>query len=134
MRKPAVVLFLLLCSSFLAYGQKYRLGQSPVSQNPADYTIKVHISATHLRSHCTGSGDLVSCSNGLYVETTLNGKKVELFGAVDKHQSSLIFPGDYSAMLPKRPLDGGREVLGQQYYVLLPDRSAWICTITGFSE
>ncbi len=134
MRRPVAVLFFLLCSASLSYGQKYRLGQSPVNQNPADYTIKMHISATHLRPYCTGSGDLISCSNGLYVDATLNGKRVELFGTVDKHQSSLIVPGDYSAMLPKKPRDGGNTALGQGYYVLLSDRSPWPCSITGFSE
>jgi hypothetical protein len=94
----------------------------------------MHISATHLRPYCTGSGDLVSCGNGLYVDATLNGKKVELFGTVDKHQSSLIVPGDFSAMLQKKPRDGEGAVLGLGYFVLLPDKSAWPCAISGFSE
>ena len=74
------------------------------------------------------------CGEGLYAEATLDGKKFEIFGGVDKHQAPLLVPGDYLAMLPKKPLDGGKPVLGQGYYVLLPDRSAWICSITGLSE
>jgi hypothetical protein len=49
-------------------------------------------------------------------------------------QQSIIVPGDYRAMLPKKPRVGGSEVLFQNYYVLLPDKSAWPCEITGFSE
>ena len=64
----------------------------------------------------------------------VDGKKFEIFGGVDKHQSSLIVPGDYVAMLPKKPRYGGQAVVGQGYYVLLPDRSAWICGITGLYE
>ena len=128
---------LSLCSIALAQG-KYRPGQYPVNQNPADYTIKVHISATHLRA-CDVVGINTVCGEamavgGLYVDASVDGKKVELFGAVDKHQAQLIAPGDYSAMLPKKARDGGNVVLGQAYYVLLPNRTAWFCGITGFSE
>jgi len=113
---------------------KYRLGQPPVDQDPADYPIKLHISATHFRPYCTGSLHEVSCTDGLYVDASLNGKKVELFGGIDKRQSSQIVLGEYLAMLPKKPRYGGQAVVGQRYYVLLPDRSAWICGITGLSE
>jgi hypothetical protein len=80
-----------------------------------------------------GLGPYNDCGEGLYTDATLNGKKVELFPTVDKHQALLVVPGDYSAMLPKKPRDGGQAVLGQEYYVLLPDRSTWPCSITGFS-
>lgn len=122
---------LLFCSVAVAQG-KYRPGQSPVNQNPADYPIKVHVSSTHFRACATVSVHS-ACGGGVYVDASLNGKKVELFGAVDKHQSLLIAPGDYSAM-PQKSRDGGNAALGQAYYMFLSDKSAWSCKITGFSE
>ncbi len=134
MRMLAAVLFLSLCSAPLSLGQKYRLSQSPENQNTADYTIKVHISATHFRT-CALVGAYSTCRGGIYADATLNGKKVELFGTVDKKYVTLIVPGDYLARLMKeKPRDGGNAVLFQQYFVLLPDKSAWPCQITGFSE
>ena len=132
MKRLFALSVLSLCSIALAQG-KFRPGQYPVNQNPADYTIKLHISATHFRA-CDTIGVNSACGEGLYVDASLDGKKVELFGAVDKHQSLLVAPGDYFAMLPKKARDGGNAVLGQSYYVLLPDRTAWLCGITGFSE
>jgi hypothetical protein len=132
MKRSFVLSILFLCSIASAQG-KYRLGQPPADQNPNDYTIKVHVSATHFRQ-CATVGYHSECGEGIYLDAILNGKKVELFGAVDKHQSALIVPGDYRAMLPKKPRVGGSEVLFQNYYVLLPDKSAWPCEITGFSE
>jgi hypothetical protein len=46
----------------------------------------------------------------------------------------LIVPGDYLALLPKKHRDGGGAALGQQYYVLLPDKTSWTFVISGFSE
>jgi hypothetical protein len=123
---------LFFCSIASAQG-KYRAGQYPTKQNPADYTIKVHISATRFRP-CAVLAVNTYCGEGLYADAMLDGKKFEIFGGVDKHQSSLIVPGDYLAMLPKKPRYGGQAVVGQGYYVLLPDRSAWICGITGLYE
>jgi hypothetical protein len=133
MKRSLVLSVLFLCSIASAQG-KYRPGQYPVNQNPRDYTMKVHISATHVRSCSLDYGPDYGCYEAVYVDAIFNGKKVELFGGVDKHQLQLIVPGDYWAMLPKRPLAGGSEVLFQGYYLLLPDKSAWPCEITGFSE
>jgi hypothetical protein len=123
---------LALCSIAAAQG-KYRAGQYPTHQNPANYTIKVHISATRFRP-CAVLAVNTNCGEGLYADAMLDGKRFEIFGGVDKRQSSLIVPGDYFAMLPKKPRYGGQAVVGQGYYVLLPDKSAWICSITGLSE
>lgn len=133
MRKSVAIFVFLLCSTSLVYGQKFRLGQRPVKQNPADYTIPVHISSTHFRP-CSTVGTNAVCGEGVYADAILNGKKLELFGAVDKSDLVLINPGDYVARLVKKPHDGVNPVLGQEYYVLLPDKTAWICSITGFSE
>ena len=123
---------LFLCSMASAQG-KYRLGQYPANQNPNDYTIKVHISATHFRP-CATVGPNSECGEGVYVDAILNGEKVELFGGVDKRQLLLIVPGDYRAALSKKPRAGGSEVFFQDYYVLLPDTTAWPCEITGLYE
>jgi hypothetical protein len=132
MKKLLALSILLVCSIASAQG-KYRMGQHPVNQNPADYTIKLHISATHFRS-CAWTDSPGQCTREFYADAILDGKKLEIFGAVDEHQVSLIAPGDYLASLWKKPRDGGKPVLGQTYYLLLPDKSAWPCSITGFSE
>ena len=132
MKKLFALSIIFLCSLASAQG-KYRAGQYPVDQKPPNYTIKVHISATRFRS-CAVLAVNTYCGEGLYADATLEGKKFEVFGGVDKRQSSLIVPGDYMAMLPKKPRYGGQAVVGQWYYVLLPDKSAWICGITGRSE
>jgi hypothetical protein len=113
--------------------RKVPTGQYPVNQNQNDYTINVHVSATHFRQ-CATVGLNAPCGEGVYADAVLNGKKVELFGSVDKHQALLIVPGDYRAMLPKKPRASNTVVFFQDYYVLLPDKTAWPCEITGFSE
>jgi hypothetical protein len=64
----------------------------------------------------------------------MNGKRVELFGGIDKGDAKWIVPGDYLARLVDKRRDDGGAVLHQQYFVLLPDATGWPCTITGFSE
>jgi len=132
MKRFFVLSVVFLCSIASAQG-KYRPGQIPANQNPNDYTIKVHICATHFR-HCATIGVNSACGGGLYVDAILDGKKVELSGGVNKNQMLLIVPGDYRAMLPNKPRAVGSAVLFQHYYVLLPDKTAWPCEITGFSE
>jgi hypothetical protein len=131
--KRLIALALVFICSFASAQGKYRWGQYPVNQNPADYTIKVHISATHFRD-CAVLAVNTYCGEGLYADATVDGKNFEIFGGVDKRQASLIVPGDYLAMLPRKPRHGGNAVVGQGYYMLLPNRSAWICSITGLSE
>ncbi len=92
MKRMLALSILLLCSMASAQG-KYRWGQKPTSQNPDDYSIKVHISATHFRTFCSGNSP---CSNGVYLDAVLDGQNVELFGNLDKHQSEQIELGDLS--------------------------------------
>jgi hypothetical protein len=134
MPKHFAVIALLFCLASVTYGQKYRIGQRPTNQNPADYTIQVHVSAIHFRP-CATEGVNTACGGGVFADATLDGKKVELFGGVDKGDINLIVPGDYLARLfSKKPRNGGKAVLFQAYNVLLPDKTAWPCDITGFSE
>jgi hypothetical protein len=132
--KPLTVVFLALCSVSLTRAQKDRTGQAPADQDAADYPIKVHISATHFRA-CAVVGVNGNCGRGIYIDATLDEKKVELFGAVNKNGEKLILPGDYVARPRKeKPRDGGKAVLFQQYFLLLPGKLVWPCEITGFSE
>lgn len=85
MKISFVLPVLFLCSMASAQG-KYRPGQYPINQNPNDYTIDFHVSATHFRQ-CATVGLKAPCGEGVYVDAILNGKKVELFGGVDKHQA-----------------------------------------------
>ena len=134
MPRHSAVLLLLFCLAPLTYGQKYRLGERPTNQNPADYTIKVHISGIHFRACATVSAHS-ECQAGLYADATLDGKKVELFTASDDKDLKRIVPGDYLARLySSKPRYEGKAVLFQWYWLLLPDKSASEFEITGLSE
>jgi hypothetical protein len=134
MKSLFAVLIFWGCSIASAQG-KYRFGQqNPADQNASNYSIKVHISATHLRS-CTWVSEYGRCYDALYVDAVLNGKKLELVGVVDKKTPPmLIAPGDYVACPTIKPHDGGGPVFYQGYFVLLPNKTAWPCSVTGFSE
>jgi hypothetical protein len=123
MKKFVAVLFLLLCST---------LGQAKDKPTPAEYNIKVHISATHMRSVCGGG----FCSLLLYADAVLNGKKIELAGnaLVIQKNSSLIGPGDYSLHLTKDIHNQDSSVFSQLYDLLLPDGLVWHCYTSGISE
>jgi hypothetical protein len=134
MKRPFALSILFVCSIASAQG-KYRAGQpNPADKNAADYTLKVHISSTHLR-FCAYVAENGSCVSELYVDAILNGKKLELTGGVDrKTPPALIVPGDYLASTTVKPRAGGSPVFNQVYYVLLPNKFAWPCSITGLSE
>ena len=136
MRQLVVALCLLLFSTSLIYGQKTRFGQTPEKPNPADYVIKVHISATHIRHYCTDWGVNVNCGEGLYADAIVNGKKIELSGAnvIDKKVIMLIIPGDYQVKLTKDNHNSDNTLISQEYDLLLPDGTIWHCVTSGISE
>jgi hypothetical protein len=120
-----------VCSIASAQG-KYRMGEYPVDKNPADYTIKVHISSTHFRT-CPWPGDL-KCTDH-YADAVVSGTKVEISGGVNENQARLLIPGAYLAKLTRKPhVAGGQPVIGQWYILLLPGMNAWGCTVSGLSE
>lgn len=127
--KYLAVLILAFCSTTSTYGQ------NPVDQNIAEYPIKVHISAVHFRS-CAGPDIGSKCAfGGVYADAMLDGKKVELFGMINKKNTPLILPGDYVARLSSgKPEAGGNAVLLQQYSVQLSNTITWSCEITGLPE
>jgi hypothetical protein len=123
MKKFVAVLFLMLCST---------LTWSADKPNPADYTVKVHISASHLKTVC-GDG---LCSNLLYADAVLNGKKIELSGndPIVKKTLMLIAPGDYPVKLTKDNHNSDGTLFSQEYDLLLPDGTVWHCYTSGISE
>ncbi len=133
MKKFFAVLFLVLCSTFLIYGQKPRLGQTPQKPNPVDYPIKVHISASRIVYYCNGDA---GCRPDLHADAILNAKKFDLTGTttLDRHNPVLLIPGDYPARLTKDPQTGNSALIYQEYDVLLPDGTVWHCVTTGISE
>lgn len=136
MPKFIAVLALLLCSTFSVYGQKTRFGQVPEKPNPADYSIKVHVSATHIRYFCSIDKDVYPECKRLFADVIVNGRKVELSGAaiIGKNKFALLAPGDYQARLTKDANDDNGAVINQEYDLLLPDGATWHCVTTGISE
>lgn len=123
---------LLWCCLALA-DERNALGQGPPIQNSSDYTINVHVSATHFRE-CAIVGPYPLCNGGVYVDAEVNGKKVELFGEANRDQARLILVGNHRARLAKKSRVGENEALFQKYDLLLPDMTGWPCEITGLAE
>jgi hypothetical protein len=123
MRKFAAVLFLLLCSIN---------GRAAEKPNPADYAIKVHISASFFKTECADG----LCRNILFADTILNGKKIELSGVavIVKRTLMLIAPGDYPAKLGNDIHNSNSTLFNQEYFLLLPDNIVWHCYTTRISE
>lgn len=120
MKKLAVVLFLVFCSAF---------AQAKGKPNPADFTVKVHISAAHFVVY-------PSTTYMLYADVTLNGKKLQLAGRAALIQSNylLITPGDYQARLIKDVHNTDGTAIHQEYELLLTDGIVWDCVVSGTSE
>jgi len=127
---------LTLCSTAI-YGQKIRYGQAlPKASAGVDYPIKVHVTGMHVRSDCTPRGGEASCEDAAYIDVIVSGKKLELMGnwySSDKNQLRFL-PGDYDARLLKPETKADGFPINQKYEILLPDRTVWRCTVTGFSE
>jgi len=123
MKMFVAVLFVALCAAFV------HAAETP---NSADYTIKVHISASHLETRCVSG----LCSNLLYADSILNGKKLQLSGnaVIVKKTLMLIAPGDYMVKLLKDEHNSNGSLFNQDYDLLLPDNIVWQCFTTGVSE
>ncbi|MGA3011336.1 MAG: hypothetical protein ABSD72_13850 [Terracidiphilus sp.] len=136
MRKFLAVLILFLCSTSLIHGQKTRYGQDAeasktVATNGTNNNfIKVHVSATRIRSFCG------NCVDELFADALLNGKKIELAGPARNisGRSVLIIPGDYQARLTKNLHNADSTVVRQEFDLLLPDGTVWHCYTSGISE
>jgi hypothetical protein len=100
--------------------------------NPAGSASKIHVSASHLDTRCVSG----VCSNLLYADTILNGKKLQLSGnaVIVKKTLMLIAPGDYTAKLLKDNHNSDGSLFNQEYDLFLPDNIVWQCFTTGVSE
>jgi hypothetical protein len=144
MRKFVAVFFLLLCSTFLIYGQKTRLGQAPRAKQGVDYPLKVHISGIHIRTYYAspswlGPNFLATERNKdvAYADAVVTGKKIELLGAwtwISGSYQTPLSPGDFQARLLKDMPKTSVTPIGQEYELLLPEGIVWRCTVTGVSE
>jgi hypothetical protein len=137
--KRFVLIAILFCSVCLLHGQKFRMAQTPKSLTPGDFPIHVHISASHLRTSCSGSttpAGVLTCGYGLFADADVDGKKVELWGGseVEKHKLALIAPGDYTAQLTKNDHNADQSVISQSYNLRLPDGTLWPCQLSGITE
>ena len=135
MKKFVMVLLFLLIIVPSLHAQKYRAGQPPPTPYPnIDFPLPVHISAIRMRTECDGANN---CSNLIYVDATLSGKKLELAGNqyyhTDREQARFAI-GDYKAraLKDKTPKDG--PYLGQKYQIVVADGTFWPCAVTGLLE
>ncbi len=129
MKKFTVALFLVLCSAF---------AQAEEKPNPADFTVKVHISASSIPNLYSNELPVMSA------EAILNGRKIELSGLAvllnnngqikSGNNAMLIVPGDYQARLLKDVHNSDSTAIHQEYDLLLTDGIVWHCMISGVSE
>lgn len=120
MKKFVAVFCLLFCAVTL---------QAKDKLTPADYPIKIHISASHIDY---GPGRI------FVADTVLNGNKVQLAGYFPPHSFSLrefvLKPGVYQIRLIEDGSEGGGLMIRQGYGLLLPNGEEWRCGITSITE
>jgi hypothetical protein len=142
MRKSAVILLLLLCLSF-AYGQKTRFGQAPPKAKPGtNYPIQAHVSGIHIRTECTVYDPMPHlqdqpCREVAFVDVTLDGKRMELMGNwtwVPGEYQTPITVGDFAARIVKDNPKMSASPMHRKYEILLPDKTAWRCEVSGYYE
>ncbi len=118
MKKFIAVLCLLLCAATL---------QAKDKPNPADFPIKIHISASQI----SPSREALPFK----VNAILNGEKVILGGnLVSGRLWPVIRPGDYQIRLKKDDSEKDGSIIRQEYELLLPNGELWQCNIVGISE
>jgi hypothetical protein len=141
MRLRVAVVLLIACSVALVPAQKIRFGQAlPKAKAGVDYPIKIHVSGIRLRKDCTLTGKgptgYTTCDDVIYADAQLAGQKIELRGFqiwYPEHAIPLV-TADYEARLVKAPKPAGPNPIGTEYELLMPDRTIWRSTVTGFSE
>jgi hypothetical protein len=129
MKKFVAVLFLLLCAT---------TSQAKDKPNPADFNIKIHISATQVAPYHQVFG--TPSIPVLIADTVLNGKKVKLgmvasaYLHIGGQYPSILIPGDYQIRLMEDTSEHNGSVIRQGYELLLPDGGTWECYVVGISE
>jgi hypothetical protein len=136
MKKYVLLLLSLLVVIPSLQAQKTRFGQVPPMAKPGvDYPLLLHVTGVHIRSHCEPSLARASCDDVLYVDAVLNGMKIELMGdTVTNSMRVYLPPGDYQARLTAKNPGTILTALGQGYELLLPGKSIWDGSISGYSE
>ena len=141
MRLRVAAVLLIVCSVALVSAQKTRFGQGPPkAKDGVDYPIKIHISGIHLRKDCslgeTSGTGYTTCDDMIYADAQLAGQKIELrgFQIWNPGHAILLVAADYQARLVKAPHPAGPNPIGTEYELLMPDRTIWRSTVTGFSE
>jgi hypothetical protein len=141
MRSRFAAVLLIVCSVASVSAQKTRFGQGPPkARDGVDYPITIHVSGIHLRKDCTlsetsGTGN-TTCDDMIYADAQFAGKKIELRGFQIWYpgHAILLVAADYQARLVKAPQPVGPNPIGTEYELLMPDRTIWRSTVTGFSE
>ncbi|MFZ1087173.1 MAG: hypothetical protein WAN35_19595 [Terracidiphilus sp.] len=98
-----------------------------------DYPVKVHITASELRSDCYNLGQAVNCPNVQFLTVFIEGKKYTLKHKALVHTLYPIHPGDYSA----RMTEDEQKSAGQyerEYEILFSDGKTEAYLVVGESE
>jgi hypothetical protein len=144
MRKSVAVAVLMLfaCPVPFVHGQKTRVGQGPSYAKPGvDYPLKAHIIGIHIRPGDCGGGERfggnAACNDVIYADINVNGQKIECLGGpvYSAHWYEYrILPGDYQARALKSAPSKDDLPIHSGYELLLPEKRAWGCSVTGILE
>ncbi len=125
-------LWLVVCLAFCAMAV-HAQDQQPAA--PAvGAVVNVHVTASHVRP-CWSS----PCSDILYVDVVMKGKKYELRGLANGDRKlkilpdSVLAPGDYQAKLKKEE-ESATGMFFQVYELQLPGGDTWEGTVSAVSE
>jgi hypothetical protein len=136
-RVLSVAILLASCAACLC-GQKVRFGPGPpVAKAGVEFSIKMHVSAIHIRSHCSEFKGPTSCRDVVYAESEFEGKKIELMGDRVWLPTFFVFPvipGDYEARMTREAPEAAEAPLGREYDLVLTGGTVWHCEVTGMSE
>jgi len=95
-RKALYAAVLILFSVVLAHA-------APAA-NPADYTVKIHVSSSELTNTCIDDPKGSTCGFQQLLTVTIDGKKYKLESS--GWQMQLLPPGDYQARITKDVKEG----------------------------
>jgi hypothetical protein len=138
MKKSLALLMMVMSVAPTAYGQKMRFGPGPPEAKVGvDYPIRVHVTAIHIRSHCSELKEPASCRDVIYAESMIDGKKLELMGGrtwLPTFYAFPVMPGDYKARMTKDSPTASFAPLDREYELVMPGGKIWRCSVSGTSE
>lgn len=129
MKKLWLVLCLTLCAAAV-----HAQDQQPSTAPVVGSVVNIHVTASHVEP-CWAN----TCTDTLYVDVVINGKKYELRGSANGDirrkipTDSVLAPGDYQAKLKKNVVNASG-MFFQVYNVLLPGGDTWEGTVSGVWE